>query len=279
MVGLPPAAGQNPAYEAAVIFFFTTKPDEMPTRKISVWALAAALLSAACYSEGKLVENPAPLAHYQHRPTEARLLALAKTYAEAINRNLERGTIHPGQYADYGVALARLGCKEQANTMFNNETAFFPNSARYVDTLRRAYACGAAADNGIDTGRIDLRTLDTIPITLTPEETALRQQMEADPEYQKAQKQQQLEEKEEKAKEAQKAKRERAKAKEAERRALAKERDKAQRKKLAERKAAQKEKEKARKAAKKAHEKARRAEQRNKKRNQGGAAAAATPAE
>ena len=80
---------------------------------------------AACYNEGRLVVNPAPLAQYQFKPTEARMLETAKAYAEAINQNLKQGAIHPGLYADYGVALARLGCLEQANTMFNNEKAFF----------------------------------------------------------------------------------------------------------------------------------------------------------
>ena len=97
---------QNPAYDVAVYFIDNT----MKRIKIyTVLCLLAAGLAAACSGEGSLVEVPATLMRYQHHPTEARLLALAKSYAEAINRNLEQQTPCPGQYADYGVALARLG--------------------------------------------------------------------------------------------------------------------------------------------------------------------------
>ena len=81
-------------------------------KKNIFWFLATTLLLTACYNEGTLVNNPAPLMHYQHKPTQVRLLALTKSYAEAINRNLEDKVVHPGQYADYGVALAKLGLLE-----------------------------------------------------------------------------------------------------------------------------------------------------------------------
>ena len=131
----------------------------------TVLCLLAAGLAAACSGEGSLVEVPATLMRYQHHPTEARLLALAKSYAEAINRNLEQQTPCPGQYADYGVALARLGQNTQANIMFNNE------------------------DMRTDTTRINVEALDSIPIPYTPEAEALRRQQAEDPEYKRQMKQ------------------------------------------------------------------------------------------
>ena len=168
-------------------------------KKKLLWLMATALLTASCYNEGTLVNNPAPLLQYQHKPTEARLLALAKCYAEAINQNLKDHVIHPGQYADYGVALAKLGLQEQANVMFNNEKTFFPNSTKYVEFLKRTYTPNLFADNHFDTSKIDVKALESIRVEYTPEELAAQQELEADPEYQKMLKLQQLEEKEAKA--------------------------------------------------------------------------------
>jgi hypothetical protein len=155
----------------------------------TVLCLLAAGLAAACSGEGSLVEVPATLMRYQHHPTAARLLALAKSYAEAINRNLEQQTPCPGQYADYGVALARLGQNTQANIMFNNEKMLFPNSSQYVDFLKQSLTPNQAADMRTDTTRIDVEALDSIPITYTPEEEALRRQQAEDPEYNRQMKQ------------------------------------------------------------------------------------------
>ena len=182
-------------------------------KKVIITLLLPCCMLAACYNEGRLVVNPAPLALYQFKPTEARMLETAKAYAEAINQNLKQGAIHPGLYADYGVALARLGCLEQANTMFNNEKAFFPNSTTYVDYLISTFTPNQASDKHIDTTKIDLKTLDTIRITLTPEEASIQRQLENDPEYQRQLKQQLKEEKEQKALATKKAKKELAKAK------------------------------------------------------------------
>ena len=155
----------------------------------TVLCLLAAGLVAACSGEGSLVEVPATLMRYQHHPTEARLLALAKSYAEAINRNLEQQTPCPGQYADYGVALARLGQNTQANIMFNNEKMLFPNSSQYVDFLKQSLTPNQAADMRTDTTRINVEALDSIPITYTPEEEALRRQQAEDPDYKRLMKQ------------------------------------------------------------------------------------------
>jgi len=236
----------------------------MSMKKNIFWLLAATLLASACYNEGTLVNNPAPLLQYQHKPTEVKLLALAKSYAEAINQNLEDKVIHPGQYADYGVALAKLGQLEKANVMFNNEKTFFPNSSKYVDFLKRTYTPNQAGDSHFDTTKIDIKALDSIQVVYTPEELAAQQELEADPEYQKMLKQQQLEEKEAKALAKKKARQERAKAKKAERKALTKAKEKEKREKALAKKEAEKERAKAKKAEQKAKEQAKKAEQKAK---------------
>ena len=230
-------------------------------KKVIITLLLPCCMLAACYNEGRLVVNPAPLAQYQFKPTEARMLETAKAYAEAINQNLKQGAIHPGLYADYGVALARLGCLEQANTMFNNEKAFFPNSTTYVDYLISTFTPNQASDKHIDTTKIDLKTLDTIRITLTPEEASIQRQLENDPEYQRQLKQQLKEEKEQKALATKKAKKELAKAKEKERKAKAAAKAKAQKEKESAKKAA----DKAKKQEAKEAEKARREAEKTKK--------------
>ena len=237
-------------------------------KKIVLIMLLPCCLLTACYNEGQLVVNPAPLAQYEFKPTEARLLEVAKAYADAINQNLDQHTVHPGLYADYGVALGRLGCLEQANVMFNNEKTFFPNSTTYVDYLIKTLTPGQVDKKHIDTSHIDIKTLDTIRITLTPEEESIQRQLESDPEYQKMLKQQLKEEKEQKALETKKAKRELAKAKEKERKERAKAKERAQKEKEAAKKAAEKAKKQEAKAAEKAKreaEKAKKNEAKNKK--------------
>lgn len=190
------------------------------TTKRSFLALAAGcLLASSCIHQGALVDVPATLMQYQHKPTEAKLLALAKSYAEAINRNLEQQAPCPGQYADYGVALAKLGCLEQANIMFNNEKMLFPNSSLYIDMLKQTLTPLQSADNHFDTSRIDLHTLDTIPVTYTPEEEALRRQQADDPEFKRMLKEQAKEERERQAEAKRKAKKAEAEAREAQRKA------------------------------------------------------------
>lgn len=200
-------------------------------KKVFFGAIITALLSVACYHEGRLVSNPAPLMYYQFKPTEAQLLAVAKTYAEAINQNLKDNLVHPGQYADYGVALAKLGQLDQANIMFNNEKFLFPNNSLYVDFLRQTFVPAQLSNIHTDTSRIDVKRLDSIPVVLTPEEQALQQQIESDPEYQRMQKQLAKEEKEQRTAAIKKAREQQAKAKAAERKAAAKEKERAAAKK------------------------------------------------
>ena len=234
-------------------------------RKAIFTMLMTCCLLTACYNEGRLVVNPAPLAQYQFKPTEARLLETAKAYAEAINQNLDQHTMHPGLYADYGVALARLGCFEQAYIMFNNEKTFFPNSIAYVDYLISTFTPQMSADKHLDTSHIDLKTLDTIRITLTPEEESIKRQIESDPEYQRQLKQQLKEEKEQKAIETKKARREQAKAKEKERKEKAKAKEKAQKEKESAKKAALKAKQQEAREAEKAKREAEKAKKKESK--------------
>lgn len=220
-------------------------------KRVFFWALITSLLAVSCYQEGKLVSNPAPLMYYQFKPTEAQLLAVTKTYAEAINQNLKTKLLHPGQYADYGVALARLGQLDRANVMFNNEKTLFPNSSLYVDFLKQTYVPAYMSDHRFDTSFIDVKALDSIHVTLTPEELALQQQIEADPEYQRMQKQLAKEEKEQQTAAMKKSREQQAKAKAAERKAAAKEKERQQKERAAAKKAAEKERAKAKKQAEK----------------------------
>lgn len=217
-------------------------------KKRTLTAIGAALLLGACISDGMLAEQPTALVAYRQKPTEAGLLALAKTYAEAINSNKAAGVMRPGLYADYGVALAGLGCYEEAAVMFNNEAQYFPAGAAYVDTLRHALLPPRCATTRTDTSAIDLATLDTIAITYTAEEQALIDQIKADPEYQKQQKELARLEKANQALEKKAAKQQERKAKEEERKAKAEAKVRAQK----EREAALKSKEKAEQAALKA---------------------------
>lgn len=233
-------------------------------RNIIIILFAAGLLSS-CFNEGTLVENPAPLMLYQHKPTEARLLAVAKAYAEGINRNLADKVVHPGQYAEYGVALAKLGCTRQANIMFNNEKMLFPGSTAYVDMLRQSLVPAQIGVSLCDTSKIDLATLDTIHVTLTPEELALQQQITSDPEYQRQLKLQAKEEREQQAIAKKKEQKENAKAKEREKAEKEKQKKADLKAKEAAKKAAVKAKKKAQKEAAKAKAQAKKDAQKAKK--------------
>lgn len=219
-------------------------------KKYIIMLLLAGGLLAACVNDGTLVSEPTAVMQYQRNPTQARLLALAHAYAEAVNLNLDEGVAHPGLYADYGVALAQLGCPEQANIMFNNEKLFFPHSAPYVDMLKQTLTPAYAADTRTDTSHIDLATLDTIRVTLTAEELALQEQLANDPEYQKQLKQQQKEERAQQALTKQQEKKAKEKAKKEEKKAKEKAKKDAQRAKI-----------EAKEAEKRAKEEAIRAEQ------------------
>ena len=74
---------------------------------------------------------------YQTRPTYGSLHTMAVAYAEAINGAVREDTLHPGMYADYGVALAMMGQREEACLMLNAEVRSFPESRRMVQRIKQ----------------------------------------------------------------------------------------------------------------------------------------------
>ncbi len=236
----------------------------MKRHRLYLTLLATAALLSACASDGTLVQEPATLMQYRQKPTDARLLALAKSYAKAINENKKEQTVRPGLYADYGVALAKLGCTEQANIMFNNEKMLFPNSTTYVNTLKETLTPAYINDIRTDTTEILMVNLDTIHVELTAEELHIQEMLAKDPEYQKMLKEKQKEAKEQAAIAKDKEKKLKDKQKKAEQEANAKAKAEAQKAKAEAKKAEMKAKEEAREAEKKANEEAKKAEQKAK---------------
>ena len=236
----------------------------MKRHRLYLTLLATAVLLSACVSDGTLVQEPATLMHYRQKPTDARLLALAKSYATAINNNKKEQTLRPGLYADYGVALAKLGCTEQANIMFNNEVMLFPNSTAYVNTLKASLAPAYASDFRTDTSEILMVHLDTIQVVLTPDELLEQEMLAKDPEYQKMLKEKQQAAKEQAAIAKEKEKKLKDKQKKAEQEAQAKAKAEAQKAKTEAKQAEMKAKAEAREAEKKAKEEAKKAEQKAK---------------
>ena len=74
---------------------------------------------------------------YQTTPTYGNLYTLATAYAQTINDALRADTLHPGMYADYGVALALLGHEKEACYMLNTEMAAFPESKGTVERIKK----------------------------------------------------------------------------------------------------------------------------------------------
>ena len=69
---------------------------------------------------------------YQTNPTYGTLYTLASAYADNINAAVAADTLHPGMYADYGVALALMGHNEEACRMLSVEVKAFPQSLGMV---------------------------------------------------------------------------------------------------------------------------------------------------
>ena len=82
----------------------------------------------------------------------------------------------------------------------------FPNSSLYVDMLKQTLVPELCNDNRFDTAKIDLKTLDTIAVTYTPEEEALLRQQAEDPEYKRLMKLQAQQERQQQADAKRKAK-------------------------------------------------------------------------
>lgn len=188
---------------------------------------------AGCMTHGTMIQQPAALLDYQSAPTQAKLVEVARSYAEAINANIRERVAYPGLYADYGVVLCRLGYLQQANLMFNTEKAHFPDNTLYVDMLRQQLVPQYMSVKDVYTDTIDVATLDTIPVVLTEAELALKAALEADPEYQAMMKQKAREEKMAQTEAKQKEREQARKQKQAEQKAKAKEREMAKRAKEA----------------------------------------------
>ena len=99
-------------------------------------SIVGLLLLASC--SGRYVGLPREeMLRYQTRPTYGNLHELATAYAQSINDALRADTLHPGMYADYGVALALLGHEKDACYMLNSEMATFPESEGTVKRLKQ----------------------------------------------------------------------------------------------------------------------------------------------
>ena len=118
---------------------------------LSASAVVILLIVCACDGSQYLSECSTTLLEYQKHPTQYNLADLSKKYASCIKLNMKRDTLQPGLFADYGVCLALLGKNSEANKMFNNEIAYFPNSARYVRQLKLQLVPEYVADTTADT--------------------------------------------------------------------------------------------------------------------------------
>lgn len=104
------------------------------TIRCALYIMAVAIL-AGC--SGRYVGLPSEdMLRYQTKPTYGNLHVLATAYAQTINDALRADTLHPGMYADYGVALALLGHEKEACHMLNSEMKAFPESEGTVKRLK-----------------------------------------------------------------------------------------------------------------------------------------------
>lgn len=89
------------------------------------------ILLASC--SGRYIGQPSEaMLRYQTEQTYGSLYELADAYAQTINASVNADTMHPGMYADYGVALALMGHNEEACRWLNAEAAAFPQSRGMV---------------------------------------------------------------------------------------------------------------------------------------------------
>lgn len=98
--------------------------------------LLATLLLSACSGAYHGLPRAEMLAYQTYR-THGSLHALASAQAQAINNAVKADTLHPGQYADYGVALALMGHKSAACRMLNAEIKAFPESRSLVYRIKQ----------------------------------------------------------------------------------------------------------------------------------------------
>lgn len=103
--------------------------------KGTIIVLAFMLLSACSGTYRGLPR--AEMLGYQTYGTYGSLYTLAYAQAEAINAAVKDDTLHPGMYADYGVALAMMGHKSAACRMLNAEMKAFPESRPMVYRIKQ----------------------------------------------------------------------------------------------------------------------------------------------
>lgn len=103
-----------------------------PLRVATLMVLGSFLLLLTSCS-GRYIGQPSEaMLRYQTEPTYGSLYQLADSYAQTINAAVEADTVHPGMYADYGVALALMGHHDEACRWLNAEATAFPQSRGMV---------------------------------------------------------------------------------------------------------------------------------------------------
>lgn len=112
---------------------------------IRLCCLLAAMLLAGC--SGRFVGTPrAAMLDYQTNSTYGSLYALAQAHAESLNAAVKADTLHPGMYAEYGVALALMGHDGEACRMLNAEAKAFPESRLMVRRIKERLLPGMVDD-------------------------------------------------------------------------------------------------------------------------------------
>ncbi len=106
------------------------------------------LLTVGC--SGRYIGQPKEaVLSYQTHPTYGTLYTLAEVYAESINTSLAADTLHPGMYADYGVALALMGHDAEACRMMQAEVKAFPQSAGMIARICGRLLPGCTIDTAV----------------------------------------------------------------------------------------------------------------------------------
>lgn len=105
-------------------------------KRIIFMALACCLMALTSCSSSKSANTAALMLKYQYTQDQADLVNLSKAYGSTISRTMREKAPNPGECADYAVSLAILGHPVEANTWFNLEVHYYPNSAQYVEQLK-----------------------------------------------------------------------------------------------------------------------------------------------
>ncbi len=96
---------------------------------------------------GRFVGTPrAAMLDYQTNSTYGSLYSLALANAQSLNDAVKADTLHPGMYAEYGVALALMGHDGEACRMLNAEAKAFPESRLMVRRIKERLLPGMVGD-------------------------------------------------------------------------------------------------------------------------------------